>query len=376
MRNVWGRQHGEWFAVVSFADLCTGFVEGFVHIQHSSSLSVRPDHAEHWWSRIHVRKSLMSVVTAILVMNISMLLPACDATTSHSRSIEAIPGSAATLQGTAKVPREGASIDFGVYEPNEELEFKRVTEFAKAVGYRPNVVLSYTSWEEPFDLGFAKMVHAYNATPLVQMDPYGVGMSAIASGAYDNYLRSYADSVKKYGGPIIVGFAHEMNGYWYSWGLGHASARNWIAAWRHVVLLFRSQGADNVKWLWTVNRVGGNVGAVRTWWPGAEYVSLVGIDGYYYHSTDTFDEIFGSTISAVRRLTNKHILLAEIGIGQRAGQAAKIPELVPGIIRCGLLGFVWYDVDSRPATMWHQDWRLEGHGAALRALRRSLDSLG
>jgi hypothetical protein len=44
-----------------------------------------------------------------------------------------------------------------------------------------------------------------------------------------------------------------MNGYWYPWGHKHASPSAWIAAWRHIVTVFRAQGVDDVTWLWTVN---------------------------------------------------------------------------------------------------------------------------
>ena len=74
----------------------------------------------------------------------------------------------------------------------------------------------------------------------------------IAAGVYDGYLRSYADSVRDFGHPVIIGFGHEMNAPWYSWGYGHVPPATFVAAWRHVVTLFRGQGADNVTWLWTI----------------------------------------------------------------------------------------------------------------------------
>jgi mannan endo-1,4-beta-mannosidase len=49
----------------------------------------------------------------------------------------------------------------------------------------------------------------------------------------------------------IIGFAPEMNGNWYKWGDQNTSPATWVAAWRHVVDVFRANGADNVSWLWT-----------------------------------------------------------------------------------------------------------------------------
>ena len=71
---------------------------------------------------------------------------------------------------------------------------------------------------------------------------------------YDRYLRAFASSVRDFGHPMVIGFGHEMNADWYSWGYKHVPAPTFVAAWRHIVSLFRSQGADNVTWLWTINQ--------------------------------------------------------------------------------------------------------------------------
>ena len=78
--------------------------------------------------------------------------------------------------------------------------------------------------------------------PLVQIEPTGVSLAAIASGRYDTYLRSYAAAVKAFGGQVILSFGHEMNGYWYSWGYRHTSPAVFVAAWRHIVTVFRAAG--------------------------------------------------------------------------------------------------------------------------------------
>ncbi len=59
--------------------------------------------------------------------------------------------------------------------------------------------------------------------------------------------------MRAYRHPVILSFGHEMNGYWYSWGYRHTSPAMFVAAWRHIVTLFRAAGARNVTWLWTVN---------------------------------------------------------------------------------------------------------------------------
>ena len=111
----------------------------------------------------------------------------------------------------------------------------------------------YSGWYQSFPAGFARTVASEGAVPLVQMDPENISVAAIASGHYDGYLTSYAEAVRHYHYPVIVSFGHEMNGGWYSWGYRKTSAATFVAAWRHIVSLFRAAGARNVTWLWTVN---------------------------------------------------------------------------------------------------------------------------
>ena len=99
-----------------------------------------------------------------------------------------------------------------------------------------------------------------------------------------------------------------MNGDWYPWGYQpHATGRTFVAAWRHIVTLFRALGARNVTWLWTVNIIndahGGKIPRPSQWWPGNSYVNWVGIDGYYLKPSWKFAPLFGPTIAAVRKLT-------------------------------------------------------------------------
>ena len=56
---------------------------------------------------------------------------------------------------------------------------------------------------------------------ILQWDPTLASVQKVADGGYDSYLRSFADSVHDFGYPVVIGFGHEMNASWYSWGFGH-----------------------------------------------------------------------------------------------------------------------------------------------------------
>ena len=235
----------------------------------------------------------------------------------------------------------------GVYADGVPASYDGVTSFSHDTGVSPDVVMYYSGWYESFPRGFANTAAEHGAVPFVQMDPTHVSVAAIASGRYDAYLSSYAEAVRAYHYPVILSFGHEMNGSWYSWGYGNTSPAVFVAAWRHIVTVFRTLGARNVTWLWTVNIINdtrrGRIPRPAPWWPGSSYVNWVGIDGYYLKPSWEFAPLFGPTIAAIHALTSDPILIGETSAATAAGQPAKIANLFAGIRAYGLLGFVWFD---------------------------------
>jgi mannan endo-1,4-beta-mannosidase len=238
----------------------------------------------------------------------------------------------------------------GLYTNDAPASYRGVQAFTRATGTRPDILVYYSGWYEPFQTSFATKAAENGAVPLVQMDPTGVSIRMIAAGKYDGYLSAYAEAVRAYRHPVILSFGHEMNGSWSSWGYRHTSPATFVAAWRHIVTSFRELGAGNVTWLWTVNIINdtqqGRIPPPAPWWPGNAYVTWVGIDGYYLKPGWQFAPLFGPTISKVHALTRAPILIAETGAIAAAGQPAKIADVFAGIRAYGLLGFVWLDATN------------------------------
>jgi hypothetical protein len=252
-----------------------------------------------------------------------------------------------------------------VYHSGAPASYAGITNFTAKTGIKPRLVVYYSGWFEPFKASFARTAAKHGAVPLVQINPKDVSLAAIASGHYDSYLSSYAEAVRSYHLPVIIGFGHEMNGNWYSWGYRHTSPAAFVAAWRHIVTLFRELGARNVTWLWTVNimHTGSSIARPAPWWPGNKYVTWVGLDGYYYKPSWQFAPLFGPTIAAIRALTHDPILIAETSVSPTTNQPAKIADLFAGVRLYGLLGFVWFN------SVHNVDWRLR-NPAAIAAFRR------
>jgi len=261
----------------------------------------------------------------------------------------------------------------GVYVPGMPASDAGLTAFGSQTGTRPNVAVYYSGWMEPFQAQFAEEVNGRGAVPLVQIDPQGISLAAIAAGQYDGYLTSFAQAIYDFGHPVIISFGHEMNGDWYSWGKGKTSPADFVAAWRHIVNVFRTWGAFNVTWLWTINSLAGGPGTAtspKAWWPGASYVDWVGIDGYYYYAGESFQTVFGTTISVIRHFTGDPVFIPETGIAPAAGKAAIIPQVFAGARSAGVLGVVYFDVGG------NRSWSLGGDAPALAAFGKAARGFG
>ena len=295
-----------------------------------------------------VRRVTVAAAAAAVLLTVTL----CLTPLTSQRPLTPVPAPASPL--------------VGVYEPGAPSSWSQITEFTTVTGVKPRIVVYYSSWKEPFSTSFAQAAWEHDAYVLDQLQPNGVTLASIAAGGSDAYLRSYADAVVAFGHPVILSFGHEMNGTWYSWGDGHASPATFVAAWRHIVRVFRAAGATNVTWLWTVNSVTGASSSLSLWWPGAAWVNWTGIDGYYFTATDTFDSVFGSTIADVRSLSSAPLLVAETAVGTTPNRESQIGALFAGVRAERLAGVVWFD-EAQHTGVYHQDWRLENDPSALAA---------
>lgn len=99
----------------------------------------------------------------------------------------------------------------------------------------------------------------------------------ITQGAADTYLKQQALAAKNFGHPIYLNFQNEAD-HNKSWA---GSPADFIAAYRHVVDIFRSSGASNVKYVLSLfTNPGVPVSQFATWYPGDAYVDEFGPTGY------------------------------------------------------------------------------------------------
>jgi beta-mannanase len=247
-----------------------------------------------------------------------------------------------------------------------------------AGGKRPSLIMDYRDWAHTpnFPTDFADLVVGRGATPLLTWEPWdytaGVNqpayrLSAIANGTYDAYVRRWASQIKAWGKPLMLRFAHEMNGNWYPWaeGVNGNAAGQYAATYRRVVGTFRAAGVTNVTWVWSPNVAFPGSVPISRLFPGAAYVDWTGLDGYNWGTTaasgwQSFEQVFGASISQVRALSAKPLVLAEIGSAEQGGdKAAWITDFFARLAaRPEVRGFVWFNHDKEA------DWRVQSSDAS------------
>lgn len=113
-------------------------------------------------------------------------------------------------------------------------------------------------------------------------------------------------------------------------------------------------------------------GPVGDWWPGSQYVTWVGVSGYYYLPGNKFDNVFNPVVADIRQFTQDPLLIAETAVGPEAGQPRGIKDLFDGLRLNNYIGLVWFDQHSTGGLYKGEDWRLEDSPDALRAFRSAL----
>ena len=153
-------------------------------------------------------------------------------------------------------------------------------------------------------------------------------LARIVDGSWDEQLGRWARAVAGARSPVMVRFAHEMNGTWYPWSEQVNGNRpgDYVAAWRHVVDLFRREGATDALWVWSPNVVEPSTTALDELWPGEDDVDVVGLDGYNWgaarHDTSWRSpaQLFDATLAQVRDLApGVPVVITETACAEQGG---------------------------------------------------------
>lgn len=293
------------------------------------------------------------------------------------------------------------SILVGAYDNNIKESFESVIDLEDTLHTAFPLIHIYSAWgsksDQEFPAAQVKGILELGSLPIITWEPWLTafdpdkypqlkavdkrdkgGLADIAKGTYDFYLKKWADDAKAVGKPIFLRVAHEMNDpYRYPWGPQNNSAKDFIAAWRHIHDVFKVEGATNIIWIWSPHPA---YGFFKEFYPGDAYVDYVGVSALNYGTVASwsqwwsFKEIFGNYYAQLDSF-KKPIIVTEFGclnVGGNRGQwfadaLDSLPQKYPNIRS---VVFFHYS-DDKTTTQQPIDWYIKNDTATTAAIRRS-----
>ncbi len=202
-------------------------------------------------------------------------------------------------------------------------------------------------------------------------------LAAIIRGDHDIYIKESALAAKTYSKSYFIRMMHEMNGDWYPWSTGQNGNQSgdFVKAWRHIVDIFKSTGANNVNWVWCPNVSYPGSTPLTELYPGDAYVDWTCLDGYNFGGSNwrTFEVTYTPTYAELQQLApTKPIMIGEVGSTEFGGNKADwitemfkvLPDKFPNIK--AINWFNW-SVDGH-------DWIIESAPSSQEAYRKAMES--
>jgi cellulose synthase (UDP-forming) len=281
-----------------------------------------------------------------------------ESTAEPAPELAADPGVTASSQPLLLTDQ----LSLGAYDPWQRLD-----------GLPLTLEHSYARQSEPDVLAAALEKAGSRRVPLVTIEPMPTGVETmtvldrVVSGQADAELALLAQVVRVYDPQIVlIRWAHEMDlNLLYPWSSNDPAL--YRAAFRHVVEVFRSEGATNVRWVWSP----AGQGNALAYYPGDDVVDYVGLttlgDARWdaelgFEPRQTMADILRPRYDAVKG-TQKPIIIAELGVsGTAAEQRAWLSEAARALSEFPQLQALVYFNDRNAANNWRvsqPDWQLE-----------------
>lgn len=276
----------------------------------------------------------------------------------------------------------------GAFDNNAVSNFKPILNLEDSLNTTFPLIHIYTAWGSKREQEFPKKqvmdIKDLGSIPVITWEPWLTdfdanennnlrpsavrdkkGMTDVANGVYDFYIKTWALEAKKIKTPIFIRLAHEMNDpYRYPWGPQNNDAKDFVSAWKHIHDLFKTVGVKNVIWVWAPHPA---YGYFNEYYPGTEYVDYVGTGTLNYGPVVnwgkwwSFNEILGNHYQELAAF-KKPIMLTEfasLGYGGDRNQwydeaLRDIPSKYPQV---KILLFFHFDADNT-TTLQELNWQI------------------
>jgi len=289
-------------------------------------------------------------------------------------------GAAVDPSAVAVVP----SVYWGAYIQHWPPDPTAIERFSQIAGKSPSIVAWGAPWWHgtqyvDFQRQFFETVRMHGAIPMLSWGSWdyccdanqpSFQLDAIIRGDHDLFLTNWAHAARAWGHPFFLDFDSEMNGWWWPWSeqANGNTAGKFVAAWRHVVDLFRREGANNVTWVWCPNIVEPLATPLDEVYPGDDYVDWTCMNGYNWGDVrgkwQDPEQVFGAsayrgesanfnsdTYALLRQIApSKPIMIGETAAPEVGGSKAEwitdfytqaLPSTFPAVR--AIVWFGWFD---------------------------------
>ncbi len=272
-------------------------------------------------------------------------------------------------------------------------EDDEIADFVTSAGREPNLIGVTAGWaQDGYSRWYTERLAIKGAMPMISWEPWDASKensvdqlrseqpeyasARILAGDFDDYIDEWAQGIAEWGEPVMIRFAHEMNGYWYPWADGRNGNEpgSYAATWRYVHDRFTDAGATNAMWVWSPNVAYTASTPLPGLYPGDDYVDWIGVVGYFGHFSEPpssqpgFDGVFGTTLARLAAITDKPVFVTETGAGPYGQLKAEwITDALDAFASDDRVhGFVWFNVNKE------FDWRINSSPESRTAFARAV----
>jgi mannan endo-1,4-beta-mannosidase len=310
--------------------------------------------------------------------------------------VQPVPGKCYFGAWLGIAPDDNAEDKKGILD---EFNQKRA-DFGALTGKSPKIVMMFEQWSDtwkynPFPSTFCREVDMQKQIPLITWEPSGLPFKptddkstyldefnkqfANKKGEIYEYAKKWATESKAYGKSFLLRPFHEMNlQYNYSWTAwmngGKEGIEKFKKAWQNLYTLFKEVGATNATFVWCPNTTGYPIedwNKIKDYFPGAEYVDWIGVDGYRKSNIEPamektdhpkFDAVFGGSIKDLNDLSkkyNKPLMICETSSIPDGGKAEYIKQLFDAAKEYKMSAVVWFNENKKGQGGDEENWLID-----------------
>ena len=224
--------------------------------------------------------------------------------------------------------------------------------------YTPWQVQLSASWTAPrTDTHWEELMWDQGTLPFVHL-MIDDTMPRIFHGHHDAEMRAWFTAIRQYettGRQMVIVLLPEMNGNWTTYGQEWEPDRTLFTSWfQRMVNTARSLGVES--WFcWAPNNWGFPGDDLEWWWPGDDYVDVVGMSCYNWGGwfpdapMEWPVDVVEPYVEEVRDFTDAPIVITQVG--SHVEQEAWLDALIRSSVDNDY-GFIWFDADH--PSIWQR----------------------